>query len=81
MDYSYITVRFLGKTDADKPLYIDNIRVMDSDLPGTGVDSIHIDRNDDVVFFDLNGYRVKNPQKGSVYVLRHADGHTEKVIF
>ncbi len=81
MNYGYVTLRFLGKTDSKRPLYIDNVRVMDSDLPESGVDGILIDTCDDVIYFDLNGSRVKNPQKGSVYVLRHADGHTEKVIF
>ncbi len=81
MNYSYVTLRFLGKTESDRPLYIDNVRVMDSDIPDSGVDELLIDSCKDVMYFDLTGGLVKAPQKGSVYLLRHADGHTEKLVF
>ena len=79
MQYPYITVRFLGKTDKAHPLYIDNVRIMDSEL--SGVDGIQTDAPAAGTYYDLNGFKVANPRKGSLYILRRADGSAAKVLF
>ncbi len=81
MEYDYITLRFLGQTTSSRPLFIDNVRVMDSNLPPTGIDSVYVNDYDKVIYYDLYGCKVKYPQKGSIYILHHSNGHTEKVMY
>ena len=80
---SYISVRFLGKGSMLYPLRIDNVRIMDSDeTPNHGfgaVGSITIDEGE-VKYYDLNGFEVKSPQKGSIYIVRSASGKVYKTI-
>ena len=83
-EYPYISVRFLGKGGTLHPLRIDNVRIMDSDKAPTlgfsGIDDMPVDKIAPVRYYDLNGLEVANPQRGSIYIVRTADGKTHKVI-
>lgn len=83
-EYPYISVRFLGKGGTLHPLRIDNVRIMDSDKTPTlgfsGIGDIEIDNIAPARYYDLNGLEVTNPQRGTIYIVRTADGKTHKVI-
>ena len=49
--------------------------------PSVGVDTFVESAGETARIYDLNGLEVKNPQKGSVYILRTGDGKTHKVLF
>ncbi len=83
---SYLSVRFLGRGTPATPLRIDNVRVMDSDKTpnlgkDSGIDAPEVDGAAAEVWYDLNGLRADRPQKGSIYVVRAADGSSRKVMF
>lgn len=81
----YITVRFLGVGSASRPLRVDNVRIMDSDKqPNVGFSGIGEICGDDAangVYYTLDGIAVDRPRKGSVYIVRYANGKTEKIIY
>lgn len=80
---SYISVRFLGKGSALYPMHIDNVRILDSDeTPNLGFGAVGgiIMDDGDVKYYDLNGFEVARPQKGSVYIVRSSSGKVSKVI-
>lgn len=84
-DLPYITVRILGKGCTSGTLRIDNMRVMDSDkspnLGFSGINGIMSDgAGDSVKYYDINGFEVKEPQKGNLYIIRSESGVTRKVI-
>lgn len=79
MAYPYISVRVLGASDARHPLYVDNLRIMDDKFEG--VEGIGIDGVACEEYYDLNGFRVANPQKGAIYVVRDSEGKTRKIVY
>lgn len=85
-DLPYISIRILGKGCTANPLFIDNLRIMDSDktpnLGFSGINSITLDGADETVkYYDVNGFEVKEPQKGNLYIIRSNSGVMRKVIF
>jgi len=48
--------------------------------PASGIDNILTDDSPEAVYFDLQGFRVANPQKGGMYIM-HKNGKASKVIF
>ncbi len=48
--------------------------------PSVGVSGVVENDSELARIYDLNGLEVRNPQKGSVYIRRTADGKTHKVI-
>lgn len=79
MAYPYISVRVLGASDARHPLYVDNLRIKDDKFEG--VEGIGIDGVACEEYYDLNGFRVANPQKGAIYVVRDSEGKTRKIVY
>lgn len=82
----YIAVRILGKGCTASLLLIDNLRVMDSDktpnLGFGGIDGISFDDADESAkFYDLNGFEIKEPRKGNIYIMRSNSGVISKVVF
>lgn len=77
----YISVRFLGVGNTAYPLRVDNVRIMDSDKTPTlgGINGIYLD---DITeqYYDINGLPLKNPEKGSVIIVRSANGKTFKSV-
>lgn len=85
-DLPYIAVRILGKGCTAIPLCIDNLRIMDSDkapnLGFSGISNItYEDADDTAKYYDVNGFEVREPQKGNIYIIRYKSGATRKVIF
>lgn len=77
----YISVRFLGVGSAACPLRVDNVRIMNSDkTPNlSGISGITVDETP-VTYYDINGLPVKNPSKGSIVIVRTADGKSYKSV-
>lgn len=76
--YPYITVRFLGKTLASIPLFIDNVRVENN---FAGVGQIATDAAETMEHYDMFGLRVTNLVKGNVYIVRKSDGTSSKIVY
>ena len=41
-----------------------------SDLPETGINDVVVDENAPVEYFNLQGVRVANPERGGIYIRR-----------
>lgn len=80
MSLPYITFRFLGQGVKGSPLYIDNLRVVNSDKPSNSINSLTEDGKGETVVYDLYGRKVTDMSKGSVYILRNADGKVSKIV-
>ncbi len=78
MSYPYISVRFLGFSDPEHPLFIDNVRIMDTTA---GIEELTQYDRTDIQYYDLNGIRVNHPIKGNMYVMRKPDGTVSKVVW
>lgn len=77
--YLYISVRFLGTSDPLHPLYIDNVRIMDS-TAGIGAFAEDAPEVNSPVYHTLDGIRIDRPVRGSVCVARYPDGSVRKII-
>ena len=49
--------------------------------PGVGIEAVETAGNDEKRYFDLNGFEVARPQKGTIYIVRAPEGRVLKEVF
>lgn len=49
--------------------------------PGVGIEAVQTAGSDKKRYFDLNGFEVARPQKGTIYIVRAPEGRVRKEVF
>ncbi len=49
--------------------------------PGVGIEAVETAGNGEKRYFDLNGFEVAAPQKGTIYIVRAPEGRVRKEVF